>query len=293
MKIAFIVLAHKNVAQVKMLLEVLQAENRSVFLHIDRLAKKSIYKNAKTELDGIKHLSFLHRYPTHWGSFGLIKATLAGIRQAILDPQVDYAILLSGQDFPIKPLSELENFLETSEGMSFMEADPFPLPHWKDCGGYERIQRWYFSLPLKPSRLTRRIRVTLNQAMNQLKPHRKFPTGYSPYGGSQWWCLHRDCLHYISTFYKEERAFTRFFRTVRIPDELFFHTILMNSHLKRRIINRRLTYVDWGCSPGPKVLDRGDLEKLEHSDAFFARKFDLSTHPKVLQTLREKIEQHL
>jgi hypothetical protein len=74
---------------------------------------------------------------------------------------------------------------------------------------------------------------------------------------------------------------------VRIPDEIFFQTILMNSPLSKKIINRKLTYVDWNFSPAPKVLDDSDLEKVFRSDDFFARKFDLRKDPQIFKDINK------
>jgi hypothetical protein len=68
--------------------------------------------------------------------------------------------------------------------------------------------------------------------------------------------------------------FLNFFKTVRIPDEIVFHTILMNSELSRNIENKRLTYVDWNGPPYPRVLSKSDIALLKSSKYFFARKFD-------------------
>lgn len=285
MKIAYIVLAHKNVPQIRLLLEALQDENVSFYLHLDRLAGKNIYQESKTELAGINDLIFLKRFATNWGGFGLVRATIEAIHHICQNGEFDYVILLSGQDFPIKPKKQLVAFLEQNFGKSFMEYFQFPHPLWKDNGGYDRIDRWYLSLPLRKTWLSTKIRRGLNRLMNWLEPNRKFPEGFTPFGGAQWWCLHNECVQYIDEFVRTQRSFVRFFRNVRIPDEIFFQTILMNSPLANKIVNRKLTYVDWNTSPAPKVLDDSDLGKVFRSDDFFARKFDLLKNPQIFKDI--------
>jgi len=288
MNIAYIILAHKNIAQLRLLMETLQNKDDSIFLHLDKLAGEEIFHDAKQALIDIYNLHFLPRNPTPWGGFGLVKASLTGIHEVIKNPEIDYALLMSGQDYPIKPINSFKKVLKENNGKSFLEAFPFPHPYWKDRGGFDRIERWHFSLPMKRNRITRRIRVTLNWLMDHLQPNRALPLGYHPFGGSQWWCLHRSCLGYINTFCRENPGFVRFFKTVRIPDELIFHTILMNSQLKSTIINQKLTYVDWESSPGPKVLDGDDLQNLMTSAEFFARKFDIDKSKNIIYELNKK-----
>lgn len=277
MKIAYIILAHKNVSQIRYLMETIQGENVSIYLHLDRLAGEKIYREAKTTLAGIRNLILIKRFVTNWGGFGLVRATLEGIHLICQDGNFDYVILLSGQDLPIKPKKALDNFLNDNNGHSFMEYHQFPHPLWKDNGGYDRIEQWYFSLPIKKTWFSTKIRRGLNRLMNWRKPSRNFPRGFNPFGGAQWWCLYKDCILYVDDFVKTHKSFVRYFKTVRIPDEIFFHTILMNSPLSNKIVNRKLTYVDWNCSPAPKVLNNTDLKKLKISDDFFARKFDSTT----------------
>lgn len=290
-KIAYIILAHKNSPQIGCLLETLQGENVSIFLHLDLLAGNKFYEEALIDFAGIKNLTFIKRFATNWGGFGLVQATLEAIRQIRQKNEFDYMILLSGQDYPIKSKEELIEFLTANLGYSFMEYYPFPHPLWKDNGGYDRINKWYFSFPMKRTWLSTKIRYGMYRLMNWLKPDRRFPEGFIPYGGAQWWCLYKDCIQYIDDFVKTHKSFVRFFRTVRIPDEIFFHTILLNSPLSKKIINRKLTYVDWNCSPGPKVLEKSDLEKLQKSNNFFARKFDLLKNPQIFTDI-EKIVAH-
>jgi len=286
MKIAYIVLAHKNIRQIRCLLEAIQDDDASIYLHIDRSAGKKVYQEAVGALADIKNLTYLYRHSSNWGGFGLVKATMEGVRACLVDQEIKYAILLSGQDYPIKSKIALQSFLKANYGKSFMEVFPFPHPLWKDHGGYDRIKRWYFSVPIKQTRLIKRFRSILNQTMNILKPDRKFPVGFEPYGGAQWWCLHRDCLEYIERFFRANKSFVNFFKTVRIPDELIFHTILMNSSLQSKIINRKLTYVDWNANPGPKFLNDNDLEEIIASDEFFARKFDLELTPNIYYSIK-------
>jgi len=291
MKIAYIVLAHKNIPQLHALLQAIQAEHIFIYLHLDRLAGRKLFDEARTTLRDIHNLTFLPRFASNWGGFGLVEATLAGIRAVLAEDGIDYAMLLSGQDYPIKPTAAFERLLEEHKGKSFMEYYRFPLPHWKDRGGYDRIERWYFSFPIRENWLSRKVRRGMNRLMNTLLPARRFPSGFVPFGGSQWWCLHRDSLAYIADFVASHPGFVRFFRTVRIPDEIFFHTILLNSPLADTVLNRALMYVDWDGPPYPRILKEIDLTRLKSTPHYFARKFDLLDTPEIFEQVNKEILQ--
>lgn len=285
MKIAYIILAHKNIPQLKWLLQALEDDRVNLYLHLDKGADKSLHEQARTELAGIRNLFFLKAHFTNWGSFGLVDATLEGMRQVKKHGGADYTILLSGQDYPIKSTSELISFLEHAGGKSFIEYFKFPVPHWQDNGGFDRIQKWYLSLPIKYTAQNKLMRGRLNQMLNILFPNRRFPVGLIPYGGSQWWCLNRECIDHIIQFCKSHWSYVSFFKTIRVPDEIFFHTILLNSPLTTKLENRALTYVDWNGPPYPRILTETDVMKLTGGDYFFARKFDLETNQGIFSTI--------
>lgn len=76
-------------------------------------------------------------------------------------------------------------------------------------------------------------------------------------------------------------------KKVFCPDEMFFHTILLNSHHKDRINNRSLHYHRWETPSHPIVFAREHLDELEEAraDFFFARKFDQEKDGEILDLL--------
>jgi hypothetical protein len=96
------------------------------------------------------------------------------------------------------------------------------------------------------------------------------------------WTISYDCAGYILAFTKKNQRFIDFFKLCHIPDEMFFHTIIMNSPYKPKVFNDNLRYVDWAeAKPNPKILTRDDLPKLLASEKLFARKFDTSVDTEV------------
>jgi hypothetical protein len=91
-----------------------------------------------------------------------------------------------------------------------------------------------------------------------------------------WWCLTKDCVLYIDRFVRENPAYARYFRTVFIPDESFFQSIISNSPYKGRIISDDLRYTDWE-NPNPhypRTLEPEDFDLLMTSSKLIARKID-------------------
>jgi hypothetical protein len=227
------------------------------------------------------NVHFLERHTSYYGGFGHVRATLKGI-DALLRMKLpfDHVVLLTGQDYPIKSNDEIERFLDARRGQAFLEHFPLPFPEWRG-GGLDRFERWHIRvagryLRLPPGRWVRR----------------RFPSGMKPFGGSPYWCFSRECIEYIHEFVRRSPSFVRFFRYVNVPDELFFHTILLNSPLAENIVNDDLRYVEWRdveVAGGPAVLGRSDFGKLMRSGDLFARKFDASVDAAVLDMIDAKI----
>jgi len=289
-RISYIVLAHKNIRQIEQLLRAIEAENVTIYLHIDNNAGNELFEKARQRLTNINRLRFLRCVTSTWGSFGLVRATLEGIHQIVQENDFDYVNLISGQDYPIQSKASIRQFFSENRGRSFLENYPLPIAFWTDDGGFDRINHWYFPKPKSKTMLARRYRNLKIRFVNKIAPNRRFPKGFIPYGGSQWWCLYKDCIEYIDEFTRNNLKFVKFFQHVRIPDELFFQTILMNSPLRESIINQTLTYVDWKSGPlFPRVLDQSDLSKLNNSGCLYARKFDIDLDNQIFSIINQNL----
>ena len=154
------------------------------------------------------------------------------------DIPCDQAVLLTGQDFPLKSNDEIKARLGRDRGLSFLSY--FPVPdndEWLPDGGLDRIDRWYFWIR------GRRLQVPSTRGQGRLGsvrtlisgvvPRRRFLPGLRPYGGSSYWCLSRDAVSFVHRYVRDHPEFVSFFRRVFIPDELFFQTILVNSELRK------------------------------------------------------------
>jgi len=287
MEIAYIILAHKNPGQLHRLVARLDAAHTHIFIHVDLGTKAEIYSEMQKMLGGFSSVHWLPRLHSQWGSWRLVQATLSGLEQAV-QADCDYVLLLSGQDYPIKPLGALRAFLENNNGLSFLQYFQLPSLKWPPDGD-SRYIRWHFNLGWKNSSLRKLANRFLNRTFNTLFLNRELPNGLAPYGGSQWWCLHRDSMNYILEFSRKESPVVNFFQHVRISDEMYFHTILLNSHQLSTIINRSLTYVDWNGPPYPRVLKSSDYNDLITADCFYARKFDKNIDDEILELLDRSI----
>jgi hypothetical protein len=269
-KLAFIVLAHRFPQQVRRLAERLSAPNARLYVHADRGMAGGDYAALRRALAQREDVTWLERLYSRWGSFALVKAELAGLRRALADG-CDYALLLSGQDYPLRPIAVLDEFLAANAGKSFIQVRPLPDGDWPREGA-ARVTAWNFVFEWPEGRLARRLERGLARVFNRIWPERKLAAGLTLRGGSQWWCLHARCAEQVLAFARSASAAA--FRHTIIPDESFFQTALWNSPRRAALQGANLTYMDWNGPPFPRTLGLEHFDRLANSEKLFARKFD-------------------
>jgi Core-2/I-Branching enzyme len=280
-QLAYLVSAYKLPEQLVRLVSRLSTPRCHFFIHVDRQTDDVVFHRMAEPLMAFPNVHFLERHASYYGGFGHVRATLKGIDALLrMNLRFDYVVLLTGQDYPIKSNDEIERFLDARHGQTFLEHVALPFDEWTE-GGLDRIERWHM-----------RVAGRYFRFPSGRWPRRRFPAGMKPYGGSPYWCLARESVEYIHEFVRRSPSFVRFFKYVNVPDELFFHTILLNSPLAESIVDDDLRYVEWRdveVAGGPAVLGRADFEKFMGSGDLFARKFDANVDPVVLDMIDAKI----
>jgi hypothetical protein len=271
MRIAYLVLAHRNPEQLRRLVQRL-GPDAPVFVHLDARVRNPVAASFRSALP---NATFVPRHRCYWGSSGLVRATLECIgalaRSGIA---YDYAMLLSGQDYPIQPRERILGFLDGHRGAEFIESFPLERPNrWTPQGG-----------PFQASRRVRDFHLFYRSHHVSLPIRRRFPSDLVPYGGSQWWCLSRPCVEHVHRFSAERSDVVRYFEHTFIPDESYFQTVVAASPFASKVVQDDLKLAIWNrpAPPYPAVLRSSDRDRLLASPKLFARKFDTSIDEEIL-----------
>jgi hypothetical protein len=117
-----------------------------------------------------------------------------------------------------------------------------------------------------------------------------FTDDFICYGGSFFCILSAPCVRYARDFARDNPEIVAFFRSTLAPDEVFLQSVLVNSK-KFRLVPDGKHYVDFTNSWNnhPKILGVADLPAMFASGAYWARKFDSSRYPEVLDILDRHI----
>jgi hypothetical protein len=277
MRIAYVIAAHRRLDQLERLIRRLDGPGTSFVVHVDLRAGREPYEKLLRRTADLDDVHFLERHLGYWGGFGVVRAALKAIRYLVHDQvPFDYAVLLSGQDYPLRPPGAIRSSLAEAGGASFMAYHSLPFWGWGPRGGLDRVEDFH---------VVGRVALHL-----RLPRKRRVPGGLVPFGGSRTWLFTRDVVEYVDGYVRSNPDYVRFFEHALSPDELFFQTLLLNSRFADTIVNDHRLYLEWRGGTNPATFTRSDLPQLLASDCLFARKFDVGVDAVVLDELDAHLE---
>lgn len=290
MKLAALILVHRFPKQVEMLINTLLADNKlSIYVHVD-LKSPDVFDYLSGVYNNNSRVKLINkRYKVYWGSYGQIRATCALLESAN-SGDFDYAFLISGQDFPIKPIASFREFLEKNHGKQFLVNFKLPDMQWED-GGLNRLRLFHFDSQKHPW-LMRKINGLLHRIQRFTGLYR--PLQFELYGGSNWFTLSKSAVELVCSNIQHHPEVLSRFRFTRCADEMFVQTILVPLLQKEQIISDDLRMIDWGSGPEfPRIWRISDFGRLVAADnKFFARKFDPEIDAEILDRLKQHASKH-
>lgn len=295
MKICYVISAYKLPDQVVRLVKRLDSADSFFYIHVDKRTEDNKYQVIKDLLTPLKNVVLLKRHASYYGSFGHVRATLKGIGAALKSKnEFDYMVLLTGQDYPIKSTTQIHEYLKQNYAKSFISF--YTLDDRFAGKWFERLGKIYLFNETGSHAIygDKFISCVANKfwgaTTNPKNKDLVFPEGLTPYFGNAYWVIHRNHIEYIDNFVRQHPNYVRFFKHSRVPDECFFHSILLNSNYRDEIVNNDLFYIDWSeRRSSPAILTTQDFSKLMDSDDLFARKFDTTVDSAILDMIDKRI----
>jgi hypothetical protein len=309
-RVVYLVLSHKHPRQVARLVRRLRPEGSDahVVLHHDESAS---HIDAAL-LQGIGNVHRIPARPVAWGDFSHVAAILRGLRWARNHLDFDWLVLLSGQDYPIRPVPETEALLSATEFDGFVKGSVVGSGPNTDREGFRRYFYRYYHVPwsssLHPS--SAQDQGPVGHAARQMRDAQSFfslktaPAGvyvgvrrlrtpfsreFPCYRGSTWFTLSSRCVEAIDSFTKANPSYVRTYRRTRSAAESFIITILLNDR-RFNLSSDHLRYIRFrGHRPNPEILTADDLDELLSSGKYFARKFDMDLDAEILDLLDERV----
>jgi hypothetical protein len=300
--VAYVVIAHAAHEQFFRLLSTLRSGSpqAAIVLHFD--AKRDAPPLAL--LRDLNVLMVEPRVTVNWGDISQVDAMLASIEFATRHVDFEWLTFISGQDYPLRPLSRIEADLRSAGCDAFVRAGP--------AGAYtQRYELRYWNLPrfrhayLFPEGVRSRLvqlRARLNAAQRLVRieggvrgmPARigvraattPFGADFPCFKGSPWMTLNRRAVARLLRFTHERPEVLAHYRRTICPDESYLQSVICNDKsLRVHDDHRRFILWDEHKLAHPVTLTMQHLELLIASGKDFGRKFDLAADPHVLDAL--------
>lgn len=234
--------------------------------------------------------------------------------------EYDWLENFSGQDYPIRPLAEIERNIAKlgADGYDgFMLYTPVfqhKAPRDIDWGAGPEFKldtklgaswrylyrNWRFGkvTPRKQLWLKPLMGIDLLQpwvmidlafcAVGVRRRRLPLPDGWTLYGGWFFTTLSKRAVRYVREYARNNPEMMEYYRTVSAPEEIFLQTTLINSG-KFRFVPDSRHYIDFSVTKNghPRTLDLSDVDKLKASDAHWARKFDIDRGTELFDVIDE------
>jgi hypothetical protein len=286
MKLAILILAHKNPKQLAHLVKSLSHSETAIFIHLDAKSNRNEFQT-EFDLQSVLPEYMIQKIDIVYSSITYIEATLILMKEAI-SQGCNYFVLLSGLDMPLKPIQHIVDFFKTNQEKDYFDFTPIP---YTKLGYQGRTRTDFYNFKVRnqmetlfpPKQIEHQMSwkgKLLNYwllIINRGKTLRTFPMGHQPYYSSQWWNLSLESVNYIIDFIEKNPAYYKWYQKALHPEEMFFQTILLNSPRKNFAENNNLRHIRWKeGKKHPELIDISELAQISQStDALFARKFDL------------------
>lgn len=284
MKVAILIHVHRDPQQLIRLVDRLLHPNVDIYVNVDAKANRADFRCVVNE----KVFFIENSIEVTWGRFSQVQQILNSF-QEIQDSKNNYShiIFISGQDYPIKLIDRIVQFLKENEGKSFIDyhlVSKDKKDEWRNVI-HRRFEYWYF-LPANDIRSKEFVR----KIYRLLGYKRKYPTDEIYYGAC-WFTLTSDAVSYILNYVQSNPSIIKFFQHTGCADELFFQSILLNSPLSEKMINNHYRYIDWEKGGNrPKDLTIADYDKIKESEAWFVRKINPQIDKSLVDLLDELAE---
>lgn len=292
-KTAYLILAHNDPTHLAKLTKTLGKEN-DIYVHLDaKTDPKEYIEKCPPSTNFIKD-----RVNVAWAGISMVDALLNLIKAALeLSEHYTHLIFISGSDYPIKSIEEINNTFTSNpqrEFIKFIDMRDSPEHYLK------QVTRKQYLEPLlrTQNKLLKLLDKSTRKVLRGLKIRNKWQANITPYYGHTWCALTPKCCEYILNFHNTNNWFYEMNKNTFAADEHYFHTIIGNSPFASRADGLqthegsglwRLTNFHLICPSLTKWFTLNDWEQIEKSEKLFVRKVSTSKSSSLL----DKIDHHL
>ncbi len=233
--IAYLYICHNNPELLGRVATVLEYNEDTIFVHVDNKVDITPFIQATKNHKNVRFIN--ERVKNYWGGFNSIVATVNLMRTALNHGEYSRFVLLQGQDYPLFSPKEIHAFFDNND-IEYCRAKDITIS--KDKKDYMKWAGYWLMDGYYKNFFAKGIRFIISK-INRLGIKYRPGTFYS--NGEKWhifkgwaqFALTDTCVQHIISVYNNNKKFNRFMKHRFPPDEIYFHTIIHNSHFKEKV----------------------------------------------------------
>ena len=203
------------------------------------------------------------------------------LRYAREHGKYDFYWLISGQDWPLRPMNDILMFFEDHRSENFMLFWNSKNHGTHQQNNLNKRNSIYFPLWMIGRKLWQKVIkrswVELSGGYNKTyKIFERPQLNIKYYFGSSWWALNRETVGWILDYLAKHKEYYQFYQNSTCPDESFFQTLVMLSPYANENTDY-LTYLRFQKGANsPDILQGDDFQKAVKSKYLIMRKVDMN-----------------
>lgn len=301
--IAFLIMAHADPAMLERLIKRMYDPASLYVIHINVRSDITPFLAAFADMPNVCFVPDDQRIAVNWAGFSFTEAVFSAIRHALhVQPDTQRFVLMSGADYPIKPLPTI--LAEVRKDQEIMTVSR--TLDRRGQGFHNGLAKRYYLGDYEAfnvrsaSWLLRKI----GSAVNRFGPSRR-PYPLQLYHGASWWSLTREAMDYLLPMWGTPKM--EWFRFSQLPDEMMLQTLLMHSPRREFIKYNQLLgigeldyekgvngphFANWR-DPNPHLprhLEESDIAEVMAAEPLFMRKVDSVRSRPLLDCVDEFLE---
>lgn len=237
MKIAYLMLAHKDSKQIRRLAQLL-TKTGDCYIHLDKKSDRNSFVSDLGHIDGMEVLT---KYSVSWAGWSMVQAYMFLLEHAFnSDKKYDRFVFMTGQDYPLMTDSEILAEFSKNRDVEYVMA--YNISTSTIATDKNKIlKKWYFDIPFKNRFLRRCYLSFMYRFITKPFTGKKIKVLYDgrevdPYFGQMLSAFTRTGTELILKTYHEDKKFNKKMKTVHAAVEIYWQTIIFNSPLRKNTV---------------------------------------------------------
>lgn len=300
MKIAYLILAHKDPNQVRRLAKSLEGTG-DIYIHVDKKSDIQPFE------DALKDLSFViilqNRIKVFWAGWSMVKGYMNLLKESYNSEKgYERFVMLTAQDYPLMKNSKIIDEFNHNRSVEYVMA--YNIRNSSVATDKNKIlKKWYLDSPFKSTFLQRAYKSLAYRLITKPFKGKELRVKLNgelvdPYFGQMLSAFTRDGAKLILQTYLNDKGYNKKMKTVYAAVEIYWQTIIFNSHLRKNTVQGGAEHEiteHFGWAPlhyhnydvDTSIYTEKDFEELKSCGYMFCRK----VVPGISDTLMDKIDE--